>query len=1157
MLHFRTLRLQGFKSFVEKTELGIEPGLTGIVGPNGCGKSNLVEALRWVMGENSARRIRGGDMDDVIFAGTSGRPSRNFAEVSLVLDNSARTGPAAYNGEEEIEILRRIERDQGSLYKINGRPVRARDVQLLFADTVTGANSPALVSQGRVTAVINAKPADRRLILEESAGISGLYARRHEAEIRLRAADANLTRLQDVLAGFETRLNDLRKQARQALRYRNLSARIRETELAVAWLEWKLSHDRLELARAAHAQADSAVGEKMTVVTRLTREQTDGAGAIPALRQAEAQAAAVLQTRKVALQRLEDESRHVESLLAEARRTLTQTNDDHRRETESLEENAHSLRRLEEEEQSLTAQTAGENDALEARSAARDALEEKTRALETALSGVTAQVLEFRARKDSLDQQIARDGRQKDAAAQRHAQARQALAKAQADLAAAEGEASSESEIAALEARVDALRREIDDAVSGLDASRKSLEHCRTEREEAEQQRSRLEAEARTLRAVLAIDEQGAFRPVMEDLGADPGFELALARALGDTLLASIDSQAPTFWAQNALSSPLPSLPEGARPLRDHVRAPAELAVALGAIGVVEDDNQGQALCGALLPGQALVSRDGHFWRWDGLRVKAAAADRHAAHLRQKNRLAEIDTALPPLAARVNQTLDAVQTALADSEERQTALRTLRSGLEEAERTLSAQRTALSRSFERRSALRSEMARLEEACSLAEAEEQRFDLSLRESREALVQIDAEGVVEKQQEVENLRTSLLETRDSLRDALRAFEEVRQARETRRARLQALGDERITLHNRSIRIRDHLSNLERRRLEMEDKIRSLESQPAQMGSQREKLLTAIADAEADRTTAADRLAGAETALAEITQALRAAEQALSALRETRASEQATVSSLQERIAQIVRASEEKFEMAPHLLVQHLAAPIEDESARNADSYRTRLEKLLRERDSLGPVNLRAEVEAENLDKEAGVLVAERDDLLAAIAELRAGIAKLNREARERLAAAFETVNTHFRTLFSRLFGGGNAHLALIDSDDPLEAGLEIFAQPPGKTLQSLSLLSGGEQTLTSIALIFAMFLTNPAPICVLDEIDAPLDDANVDRVCGLLEAITQETGTRFLIITHHRLTMARMDRLYGVTMAERGVSQLVSVDLQQSFAFAEAA
>lgn len=349
MVQFSRLRIHGFKSFADRTELEIGQGLNGVVGPNGCGKSNLVEALRWVMGENSARRMRGDGMEDVIFSGTARRTSRNLAEVALVLDNSARKAPSAWNSSDEIEIIRRIERDHGSSYKINGRNVRARDVQMLFADTVTGANSPAMVSQGRITQIINSKPLERRLILEESAGISGLYVRRHEAELRLKAADTNLLRIEDILRSMEDRLGALKKQAKQAARYRNLSAQIRQMEILVAWLEWSAVEERLKGTRSAFESAESQVAERLGAVTQLTKTQTTQSLDLPALRQKEAEVAAALQTQKIALHRLDDEAARIEQAIAETRQQLAQSENDHAHETQSLNENAQTLERMEQE----------------------------------------------------------------------------------------------------------------------------------------------------------------------------------------------------------------------------------------------------------------------------------------------------------------------------------------------------------------------------------------------------------------------------------------------------------------------------------------------------------------------------------------------------------------------------------------------------------------------------------------------------------------------------------------------------------------------------------------------------------------------------------------------------------------------------------------
>lgn len=1155
MIHFRKLRLQGFKSFVEKTELDIESGLTGIVGPNGCGKSNLVEALRWVMGESSARKIRGGEMDDVIFAGTSNRPARSLAEVSLVLDNAERSAPAAYNAGDEIEILRKIVRDQGSDYRINGRPVRARDVQLLFADTVAGANSPAIVSQGKVTAVINAKPADRRLILEESAGVSGLYARRHEAEIRLRAAETNLSRLEDLLGGMETRLNDLKKQARQATRYRNVSTQIRQMELAFAWLEWSLLHEKISESKAAHARIDSAVAESLGIVTRLTVDQTAQADSIPPLRHAEAEAAAILQTRKIALQRLDDEENRIASLLKESLDGLARTEADRIHEATILTESAGALARLEEEEKSLLAQESrGDLDLVE-KQAAYEKWEENTAALESRFSTLTSEAADMKARRAALESQISRETARRTEALTRARNAAAQLEKAQNDLAAdTEGYESLEADIAALDARLAQTRQTQESDIAALETARRESEEKRAISRDADHEKSRLTSEIETLRAVLELDAQKDFRSIMEDIDVDSGFEIALSRALGDTLLAATDPNAPSFWTQRTTTPQLPALPDGAPSLLSFAKAPPPLHAALSQIGVVETDADGARLFQSLQVGQSLVSRDGYLWRWDGLHIRAAAADRHANHLRQKKRLQECLAALPDLADRAEKAANALGESISRSDTLATRIQETRKALSTLESDLSTRRARQGRSFEVRARLNADIARLSEAVSLAAQESERIDAALNEGREALSHFDNGTFTQAQERVDTLRIELAQARDALREATRTFDLARAAQSTRRARLQAIGDERVNTRNREIRARERLKTLAERATEFQEKFDSLKDRPETLRADRDSLLSALSESEAARTQAANALAEAEKALAETSRALKSAENLLSAQREDRAREQATVAALAQRLDEMVQAVSDKFALAPADLLPHLSIEPDQIRADGLESVRARLDKLVRERDGMGPVNLRADVETQEIETEKSRLVSERDDLVQAIAELRGGIGRLNREARERLNAAFESVNGHFQTLFRQLFGEeGAAHLALIDSDDPLEAGLEIFAQPPGKTLQSLSLLSGGEQTLTSIALIFAMFLTNPAPICVLDEIDAPLDDANVDRVCDLLDHIAERSRTRFLVITHHRLTMARMDRLYGVTMAERGVSQLVSVDLQKSFEF----
>jgi chromosome segregation protein len=483
----------------------------------------------------------------------------------------------------------------------------------------------------------------------------------------------------------------------------------------------------------------------------------------------------------------------------------------------------------------------------------------------------------------------------------------------------------------------------------------------------------------------------------------------------------------------------------------------------------------------------------------------------------------------------------------------------VRSELRSKEQDLNGKQSRLNRLTEQRSSVFAEIAKFEESLKRTEEDIVGYRVSIVTLKEELATYNEETMASHAQEVEALRTTLIEARDALNYAVRNLDQIQQEQGRRMARMHAIADERNHHTNRSIRSRERAKELEQRQKTRTERVEELENRPQTIDDNREELMSKVSDLEKARVQASDDLSEVESELAITTRALKEAEAILGEARESRAHAQALVQSGQEILEHLVVSITEQFSQGPNDLKEAATAAdiLDDENLPAIEPLKSQKERFTRERDQIGPVNLQAEEEAEGLETEMGTIFRERDDLTQAIEELRAGIDKLNKEARERLTAAFDIVNGHFKELFVKLFHGGQAYLKLIESDDPLESGLEIYAQPPGKTLQSLSLLSGGEQTLASIALIFAMFLTNPSPICVLDEIDAPLDDANVDRVCNLLDDIIQRGHTRFLVVTHHRLTMARMDRLYGVTMAERGVSQLVSVDLNRQMDFLEAA
>ncbi|PWC34006.1 chromosome segregation protein SMC [Azospirillum sp. TSO35-2] len=1146
-MQFTRLRLSGFKSFVDATELVIEPGMTGIVGPNGCGKSNLVEALRWVMGETSAKRMRGDDMDDVIFGGTSSRPARNLGEVTLAVDNRARTAPASLNEHDELEITRRIERGSGSDYRVNGKLVRARDVQLLFADNASGAGSPALVSQGKVAQIISAKPQDRRALLEEAAGITGLHSRRHEAELRLKAAETNLTRLDDVIGAMDTQLQSLKKQARQAARYRNLSDQIRKAEAVLWHLRWMAAQDDRQRAHAAFAAAEAAVRDRMLAVNQLAARRTEAAAGLPDTRQSEARAAAALQRLVIAREQLDAEDKRVAEQQRALEARLRQIAGDLGREEALAADAGEALARLEAERDRLLAAQSDEEMLEEAAGEALAEARDRVDTLDRELTRLTEAVAADEARRAATQRQVAELQARALGLATR-------LAEQKAQRAALEAEIAGRADLSEAELAVELAEQRLEQARDAAEAA----EHAKADAEPAqsrarealsvaESARAKLRAEERALAELLEAGAGGLFPPLVDAVTVAPGYEGALAAALGDALTAPLDEAAPVHWRTLPGYDAVAPLPPGAEPLADRVQGPPAAGRALAHVGVVDDAASGVALVGALAPGQVLVSRDGGAWRWDGLTVQAGAPTAAAVRLKQRNRLAELRGDLDLADERVEEAREALEAAKLAVEAAAQADRRARDAVREGFGALNTARDRHAKLAREADAASSRLAALVEAVERLAADE-REAASRRD--EAVELLDAlPDAREGRERVNEQRAALAEHRAVLAERQNALDRLTREAQARAQRLAAIQAETASWDTRSAGAGGRVAELRSRAEAAEGEIAQLSGRPAAIAAERQELQDRIAAAERDRKRAADALAGAEARLAETEQALHDAEAALADGREARARAEAAVSAalqqertLTERIAERLDCRPDDTRAAAEL------AP--DEPLPDAGAVEARLDKLTRERDGMGPVNLRAELEASELDAQIAGLHGERDDLTAAIARLRQGIASLNREARERLIASFDVVNRDFQELFTRLFGGGKAYLELVNAEDPLNAGLEIYASPPGKKLQVLSLLSGGEQALTALSLLFAVFRSNPAPICVLDEVDAPLDEANVGRFCDLVEDIARQGDTRFLIITHHRLTMARVDRLFGVTMVERGVSQLVSVDLSRA-------
>ena len=857
-MKFKKIKILGFKSFVDQTDIDIEEGLTGIVGPNGCGKSNVVESLRWCMGETSPKSMRSSGMEDVIFSGTSDRPARNNAEVTIFLDNKDRNAPAEFNNDEEIQIRRKIEIERGSEYRINGKEVRARDVQRLFADLSTGAHSPSLISQGRVGALINAKPIDRRAVLEEAAGISGLHSRRHEAELKLKGAESNLQRLKDIMRQLNTQINNLQKQAKQAEAYKSISEEITRLEGIVTYLKWYNLKESFEKSDTDLRSSEQLIQKYTLEVSQATNDQAKANEKIQPLREKEIEAAAKLNRINLERESLDKEEERIKELKKSLEQTIQQNIGDYEREQYQLE---NALRDL-------------------------DALNVKK-------GDLTAEI--------SID-----------------------------DL--------NNEQINNLKEEKKQLEDQIDELEENIEKYNSIKQSKRDEWQKALISEENLKSRESTLKEVEGYDD-------------------------------------PKKWTQ--------------------------------------------------------IFSQKFYRNLSEISEKVIKAEELSADSRKSYDKAS------------NDAKDAV--------------------------TMSMQ--------------------LREDLRQKDVEEKHSDWNY----------------EYQRLSKNIQSS----------------------------------------------KNQINELKQRRIKSEEELKKITNRPEEIAQKRGQLIETKGFAETERQYAADRLAEADNELKKYENKLRKAQNDLANVRESKGRTEATKELAESRLSELESESIEKYNCKPDSIISKLSISEDLETLQNNfERNESRLERLKQQRDTLGVVNLRADLETKEIEQELEKMNSEKTDLETAIKKMRESIEELNKEGRTRLLKAFDIVNNHFKDVFVQLFNGGKAHLELVDSDDPLEAGLEMMVSPPGKKLQSMSLLSGGEQALTAMSLIFAVFLTNPSPICVLDEVDAPLDDANVERFCNLLDDIADKTNTKFLIITHHALTMSRMDRLFGVTMAERGVSQIVSVDLKKA-------
>lgn len=1125
---FQQLKLAGFKSFADIAELDIEAGLTGIVGPNGCGKSNIVEALKWVMGESSARQMRSTEMDDVIFSGTSSKTARNLAEISLMLDNQQKTAPSEYNDTEEIEITRKIIRGKGTSYRINNRPARARDVQLLFADSATGARSAGIVSQGRIGAIVGAKPEDRRTILEEAANIKGLHQRKHEAELRLNSAELNISRLVDLMTQLEEQKSYLHKQARQAARYRSVADRIRNAEASMLHVMWISALRNQQNAQTAFKHAQQAVLEAQRVVNTSTQNRVEIAATLPDLRIAEAALAAETQLVSTNLSQIELDESRLEDEISRLQAQRAQIEVDSQREY-SLQKDAHEAKKkLSEEAQTLEeAENANTPMLAQAHSELEKArLESQLADEKSAEANAVLQNLEQY--QSQLETQI----NQKQSLITLSSEKLEDI-----NLPALEKNASSRhAEFLAIQTAHTDTQKHIDEHALQLSELQTQTDNSRLDCQTATNYLARLTAEKDALDTLIQSDKVAGDAPISDSLNVTDDMEAALAACLSDGLHLPLGTGEDGYW--HAQMSPLTSLkpPEIGIPIIDFIEGPDIIIRALQGVSVILKETINSDILSKLTTGQAVVTKGGKLARWDGLvRIKQ---DTGAHRIRQIQRVKELESLIIG--------------AQSDIQEKT-------SKQEQCEKSL----LSANKIF---STLQQEQQSLSQKSMHAQRDVDTSELAVKSATERH-QMLTHSIEEAKSDLDELNANMSKIDDlsALQNAAKsANEAASKSRLSYDQCVQREADLRQTLHSVSARRKlvisqidewqSRLEGTQTRMQEMEvragralEELTALKAKPEQLKKERVALTALLATSKQKHAQAITQVKEAEIMLQQADSQQRSDEKQLAEARETQIRQESVGAQAEQSITSIANQISEKLSISPDELFQITKYSEEDELP-DLQQLEDRVNRLLRERDSIGPVNLRAEIEMQEISEKLAQFETDKTDLEEAIAKLRRAISELNKEARHRLLDSLTNVNKEFSGLFKMLFGGGSAELKLVNSDDPLTAGLEILASPPGKKLQSLSLLSGGEQALTGLAIIFAVFLTNPSPICILDEVDAPLDDSNVSRFCDLLRHIVSRTETKFLIVTHHRMTMSQMDRLYGVTMAERGISKLVSVDLQ---------
>jgi chromosome segregation protein len=1136
-MKFKSIRISGFKSFLESTEIPIDNGLTGIVGPNGCGKSNIVEAMKWVMGENSARQMRGDGMDDIIFSGTNERPARNFAEVSIKLDNTEKKAPSNFNHFDEIEISRKIEREKGSIYRVNGKQVRSRDIQLIFADNGTGARSSGIVSQGRISQIIDSSPENRRVILEEAANIKGLHSRRHEAELKLNGATDNLSRLLDIEQTYNEQLVELEKQARKASRYRSVGERLRKAESTLFIKLLNSSETDLKNFKNELEIATDRVNQAQLDVSKNTKSKLVAFDKIPELKKIEAEKAAFLQSLNINKIRLEEEKSSANKTLDNIFNQISQIEIDIEREEEIKEDSKKSLLNLEDEEKKLKTESKAFEGKIDQAISLVKELKKKSDEADQDLSSINSKIYSINSNKENIEKRIT-DLKEKIKKSEFQIPQFNILE---------EEKSFKENKAKIIKGRklLEEKNKLLLTKKNEYEAIKKILNDLNKAKTEADYKVNITKAELNSLSSLLGHDTSSK-ETLENSIDSFASLEKSIGSILGETLLAPVLSNLDTpkntpFWRKNLKGIIETKLPDGVKPIIKNIKNNSILDLALLGVGIVDNEEIAFKLQDKLSFGQALTTVEGGLWRWDGFVQPPQVQNSYSERLQNIAKLRSLEKEIPNLENRqksIQSKIDKNELYINVIEKNILELESQIYDLIEANNNLNLLNTKIE-------------SKIGSSKILVKEHQNIIDLSNKElnllNKELINSSNLPLLLTEELKIRNIAD---QCRNSLTDAMAAEQQVRNHESYQSRNLLQIKNQKNNWEKREDEAIARLLTLQNRQKSLSEEKQKLMNLPDNFKKREDELNLEINKALQLRNKAADNLVEAETNLNELEKLEKLSEQNMSSLREEMIKIEAKLNLSKSQVKNIEERVWEKLRINTDQLYEIANLDKNDEIDISIDALEKTVHRLINERDSIGAVNLRAEEEMKEMRDKIKTMSDERIDLEQAIDKLKTGIFELNKEGRQRLKESFEEVNKNFKNLFQKLFGGGNAELKLIGNEDPLHAGLEVLASPPGKKMQLLSLLSGGEQALTAISLIFSVFLCNPAPICILDEVDAPLDDSNVGRFCNLLEKIVEETDTYFMVVTHHRLTMAKMDRLFGVTMEQKGISRLVAVNLEQA-------